>query len=207
MLALESRYFIDLTGEGDIGDRIESVVWQPLSYEDDIYSPPLGLYALNSGALAIDDGWLEPGYKTKQSLILYSNGSLWSVPRGAKVIGVLAPEYSIPVRIDEELIDSDRAYKVVMVTGEGSRASYTIERFNLTGESFGRAERLSPSEVLTLEAYYRLDFNDDGIISERDSATFSISKTSDLLEEGMELENPEVRLVGMNLELMSDSVF
>ena len=159
VLALENQYGMDFTGEGGIGDLVKTVLWQPeLIKGGEFLFEPIGLYELISGGIAIDIDRLEPGETLKEALILQSRGSLWSLPRNAEVVGVV-PEPSKPFAFGFD------GYRVVMVTGEGSRAAYTIENFDPMGESLGRAERSSLPEILALEGQYGIDITGDGIIS------------------------------------------
>ena len=180
VLALENEYRLDFTGEGGIGDSVKTVLWQP-DFEQRI---DFGIFELATGAVAIDFKFLEPGDNTELSLILKSRGNLWSLPRSTEVIGVLPPEEEFRF---EAIFGESRFYRVVMVTGEGPRAAYTIESFGLDGESLGTAARSSLSEVLALESQYGLDMDGDNLIGEREILRFQIAETEILITGAVDL--------------------
>ena len=160
---------MDLTGDDGVDDTISSVLWKPGAEDGAGTGERFGVYELASGSIAIDKDTLGIGDELEMELILTSRGSLWSVPSGVTVVGVLAPENSSSSGSSEI-----KLYKLVMATGEGNLASYTIASFNLAGETSGRLESASLSDILALERQYEINLTSAGIIN-RDSTNLEFS--------------------------------
>lgn len=141
-LAAEKDFDQDINDDGSKGDIVSEVI------DDDDGSQQIGFYKLASGAYAIDANSLAEGDDTTGDLVLLTaKGKSWSSGKGN----------ALAVRIAES------GYEVLIKTGEGAKAKYSIQAFSSEGVATGKAVALKPADLFDAEVDFEQDFNDDQI--------------------------------------------
>ena len=141
-LAAEKDFDQDINADGEKGDIVAEVV------DDDDGNQQVGFYKLASGSYAIDQANLDQGDDTTGDLVLLtSKGKSWSAGKGD----------ALAVRVAES------GYEVLIKTGDGAKAKYSIQAFNSDGVAVGKAIAMKPADLFDAEIDFEQDFNDDSI--------------------------------------------
>lgn len=141
-LAAEKDFDQDINADGEKGDIVAEVV------DDDDGNQQVGFYKLASGSYAIDQANLLQGFDTTGDLVLLtSKGKSWSAGKGD----------ALAVRVAES------GYEVLIKTGDGAKAKYSIQAFNSDGVAVGKAIAMKPADLFDAEIDFEQDFNDDSI--------------------------------------------
>lgn len=140
LLAFEVDAKQDVTGDSAVGD----VVTKVLDASD--VGSRIGLYALTSGKLVIDDDSKALGERAQASAItLMAKGKAWK-PGKAELVGVQA---------------TDSGYEVLLKTGAGPRTKYMYQAFDGEGKAVDKATTTTAAVLLDRELRYGQDFNGD----------------------------------------------
>ena len=145
LIAEEQAYGEDLNGDDVVGDGIIG----ELDLED--ASGNRGLYVFSSGGLGISGANLSVGD-------VPGAGEVVRLLKGNRPVGEARNVSVTAVRVLEE-----EGYGVLMVSGEGSRASGTELLFDGNGGQTG-TNRISSADIIDYEALYDQDLDSDGFV-------------------------------------------
>jgi NAD/NADP transhydrogenase alpha subunit len=143
MLNAEQNYMQDFNDDTKSGDVIASVVDSANAVGNDA---SYGLYKLTSNRYVVDvSGLVSDKATSKAAVFLTSKSAPWS-PGKANALAVRSTE---------------AGFEVLLKTGEGAKAKYTVEAFAASGEVSGKAKSLDPVGLIDAEKTFKQDFNGD----------------------------------------------
>ena len=144
MLNAEQNYMQDFNDDTLVsGDVIASVVDSANAVGNDAR---YGLYKLTSNRYAVDvNGLLRDGVTSDAAVFLTSKSAPWS-----------------PGKADALALRSTGAgFEVLLKTGEGAKAKYTVQAFAASGEVSGKEKSLDPAGLIDAENTFKQDINGD----------------------------------------------
>lgn len=148
MLSAETTYDQDFSGDNLKGDRVVSVAD---STDGGGVASDIGLYKLTSGRFAID---LENKSATASMgagvVYLTNNGRNWS-SGSAEAVAVRK---------------TNVGFEVLLKTIADSNATFSIQAFDSSGSTSGKATKLSSAALVFKESNFKQDFNADNVVGD-----------------------------------------